>query len=133
VGAIRNNAAPVKPPFGGLLAFSFLIDDTFIMDTGETVYVLSRLLLGAAAAFFAIMLWSRTRDMAWMFVAAGTLAAYVETVYSILNGLGIVGERVPAAGFLSLLSIVLPCLPAVFLTAAFAVMAARKYRFGRGW
>jgi hypothetical protein len=74
------------------------------------------------------MLWSKTRDIAWMLMVIGTIAAYVETVYSILGLFGITGGAVLSIGSVPLVSIVLPCLPTVFFIAAFAVMVVRKYR-----
>jgi len=101
------------------------------MDSGQVLYIIVRLTLGAAAAFFAILLWSKTRDAAWMFMVIGVISSYVEIVYSILTMLGISGENVLTVGSMPLLSIVLPCLPMVFFIAAFAVMTARKFRRNR--
>jgi len=98
------------------------------MDAGEIAYISSRLLLGAAASFFAIMLWSRTRDAAWMLMVMGTIAAYAETVYAILRTLGINGGGGLSVGSLPLAAIVLPNLPTAFYIAAFAVMVVRKSR-----
>ena len=97
------------------------------MDSGQIVYILGRLVLGATASFLAIMLWSRIRDVAWILVIIGTIFAYVETVYSILTLMGI-GSEIITLGSMSLLSIVFPCLSTIFFIAAFAVMVARKYR-----
>jgi len=98
------------------------------MDSGQLIYILSRLFLGALASFFAIMLWSKTRDIAWMLMVIGTIAAYAETVYAILNLFGISDRNIITIGSVPLMSIVLPCLPTVFFIAAFAVMVVRKYR-----
>jgi uncharacterized membrane protein len=98
------------------------------MDMGQIIYIASRLFLGALAAFFAIMLWSKTRDVAWMLMVIGTIAAYIETVYSVLDLFGITGETVISIGSVPLLSIILPCLPTVFFITAFMVMVSRKYR-----
>ena len=98
------------------------------MDTGQLVYILSRLVLGALASFFAIMLWSKTRDVAWMLMVIGTIAAYVEIVYAILNLFGISGGNIFMIGSMPLMSILLPSLPTVFFIAAFLVMVVRKYR-----
>ena len=98
------------------------------MDPGQIVYILSRLSLGALASFFAIMLWSKTRDVAWMLMVIGTIAVYVETVYSILNLFGISGGSFISIGSVPLISIILPCLPTIFFIIAFAVMVVRKYR-----
>ena len=88
------------------------------------IFTSSRLILGALAAFFAIMLWSKTRDAAWMLVAIGVMVMYVEIVYSILEMLGIpVGIII---GSVPLAAIVLPALRMVFLIAAF--MVARRHR-----
>jgi len=98
------------------------------MDIGQLIYILSRLILGALASFFAIMLWSKTRDVAWMLMVIGTIAAYIETVYAILNLFGISGVNVLTIGSMPLMSILLPSLPMVFFISAFLVMVVRKYR-----
>jgi hypothetical protein len=98
------------------------------MELGQLIYVLGRLILGAAASFLAIMLWPRTRDLAWIFVIIGSITAYVETVFSVLILFGIVGEGINALASFSPMSILLPCLSTAFFIAAFAIMVARKYR-----
>jgi hypothetical protein len=98
------------------------------MDPGEAIYILSRLFLGAVASFLAIMLWSKIRDVAWMLLVIGTIAAYAETVYAILNLFGITEINMITIGSMPVASIVLPCLPAVFFISAFMVMVFRKYR-----
>jgi hypothetical protein len=98
------------------------------MDPGEAVYILSRLFLGALASFFAIMLWAKIRDAAWMLLVFGTIAAYVETVYAILNLFGVTAINRFTIGSMPAASIVLPCLPTIFFIAAFMVMVFRKYR-----
>jgi Na+-transporting NADH:ubiquinone oxidoreductase subunit NqrD len=98
------------------------------MDVGEIIYVSSRLLFGAAAAFFAIMLWSKTRNLAWMLMVIGMIAAYVETVYSILGMLGITELTKVLIGSVPLATILLSNLPTGFFLAAFLVQVVRKYR-----
>ncbi|MCL2374227.1 MAG: hypothetical protein FWC65_03185 [Treponema sp.] len=100
------------------------------MDYGEIIYILTRLGLGALASFFAIMLWARTRDVAWMLMVIGVIAAYVETVYAILGIFGVTGGNLFVIGTMPLISIVLPNLPMFFFIAAFVVMVVRKYRAG---
>jgi hypothetical protein len=88
------------------------------MDWGQIILVCSRLVLGAAAAFFAILLWSKTRDTPWMLIAAGTLTAYVEIVYSMAEHLGF--STVPLA------AILLTTLRMIFFTVAFLIMVVRR-------
>ena len=97
------------------------------MDTGQLIFILSRLILGALASFFAIMLWSRTRDAAWMLVIIGAIASYAEIVYSILQFFNLAGGFFQI-GSISLMSILLSCLPIIFFTSALAVMVFRRYR-----
>ncbi|MCL1927681.1 MAG: hypothetical protein FWG07_02665 [Treponema sp.] len=97
------------------------------MDVGEIVFIVSRLTTGALAAFFAIMLWSKTRDIAWMLMVIGTIAAYIETVYSILVLFGITGDQV-SIGSVPVAAILLPNLRTGFFIAAFVVMVIRKLR-----
>jgi hypothetical protein len=110
------------------LSFDRLLVILDIVDSGELVYALSRLILGALASFFAIMLWSKTRDAAWMLMVMGTIAAYIETVQVILDMFGIIGGKTVLIGSVSLAAILLPCLRTVFFIAAFLVMVVRKYR-----
>jgi hypothetical protein len=98
------------------------------MDPENTVYIICRLALGAVSSFLAILIWSRTRDMAWIFIIISAIIAYVEVVYSILNLLGIISENILSGNAALTISILLSCLPTVFIIAAFSVMALRKYR-----
>jgi hypothetical protein len=98
------------------------------MDKGQLVYMASRMAMGAAAVFFAIVLWSKTRDTAWMFVVVGVVAGYAETVYATLQSFGITGQAGPVIGSVPLLAILLSNLPAGFFLAAFVTALTRKYR-----
>ena len=98
------------------------------MDLGQIVSVYSRLILGAAAAFFAIVVWSKTRDTAWMLVVISAFIVYIETMYSILEMLGIIAGNFPHIGSVPLPAVLLPALRTAFLTAAFLVIIARRYR-----
>jgi len=97
------------------------------MDLGNA-YILCRLVLGAISSFLAILLWSRTRDAAWIFVIISAIITYVEIIYSILNLLGVIGQNILPENAALIISILLSCMPIVFIIAAFSVMALRKYR-----
>ncbi|MDR0553435.1 MAG: hypothetical protein LBG76_01360 [Treponema sp.] len=97
------------------------------MNIGEVVYISSRLVIGALAAFFAIVLWSRIREPSWILIVLGTIALYVETVYSILELFGITAGML-SIGSVPLVTILLHNLPAGFMLAAFMVMVFQKSR-----
>ena len=99
------------------------------MDRGQIVFIASRLVLGAAAAFFAIMLWSKTRDAAWMLMVIGALVSYIETVYAVLELFGVTGGPILSAGSVSPAAIALSALRTGFFIAAFVIMVIRRYRY----
>ena len=96
------------------------------MDIGSIVYLVSRLLVVAVAAFLAIILWSRTRDLAWMLMVIGTVASYADILFDLLVKFGLLDE----AGFspfgIPLGRILFSNLPYLFFSAAFIVMILRK-------
>ena len=99
------------------------------MDSGQTAFILSQLVLGAVASFLAIMLWSRTRDAAWMLIVIGTIVSYIEIVYSILEHFGMGGDDFYLIGSVPLISFILPSLRMIFFITAFTVMIIRQSRY----
>ena len=87
---------------------------------------LSRLGVGAIGTFFAILLWSQTRDAAWVLIIVGTLIAYAQVVLSTLADLGIVDGRLLDVSGIPLPQLVLQNLPMLLYTCAFIVMVARR-------
>ena len=98
------------------------------MDSGQVTYILSRLLLGALASFFAIILWSKTRDIAWMLIIISTITVYAEVICSILKMLGVLEWNFMYIGSVSIPEIALPAMRLVFLIAALLAMIVRHFR-----
>ena len=96
------------------------------MDPTEFIVLLSRLATGAIATFFAILLWSQTRDASWVLVIIATLVSYAEIVISTLETFGVLTvDFLDVSGF-PVFRMVLVNLPLVFLTLAFISMIARR-------
>lgn len=87
---------------------------------------MTRLSVAAVAAFLAILLWSRTRDLAWMLIVIGVIASYAEILFDLLSRLGIVDESRYSLLGLPAGRILLVNLPYLFLCAALIVMIRRK-------
>jgi len=96
------------------------------MDAGQIIFISSQLILGAIAAFLAILLWPKIRDAAWMLVIFGTIVFYIETVYSILKDFGITGEEFMIFGSVPLISLLLSAVRSLFFIAAFAIMIYKQ-------
>jgi len=90
------------------------------------VLTLSRLGVGALGTFFAILLWSQTRDPAWVLVIIGALLSYVEVVFTTLESFGIVASELFNLSGFPVLRIALANLPMALLACAFIVMVARR-------
>ena len=98
------------------------------MDWSQALLVYSRLILGAITAFFAIVLWVKTRDIAWMLMTIGALTMYAEIVCSILELLGIMSVNTVLIGSISPVALLLPALRMAFYIAAFLILVIRQYR-----
>ena len=96
------------------------------MNAGLTVYLVSRLAVAATTAFLAIVLWSRTRDLAWMLIVIGAIASYADILFDLLVRFGLLDEARLSPFGLPLGRIVFSNLPYLFLSAAFLVMILRR-------
>ena len=93
------------------------------------ISILIRLSIGAVGTFFAILLWSKSRDSAWVLVVIGTLISYTEIIFSTLVNLKIVtGDAFMLFGLegFPLVHTVLVNLPIIFYTIAFIVIIYRR-------
>ena len=61
------------------------------MDAVAFSQYATHLVMGAFATFCAILLWSKTRDMAWTFLIIAAIISYADVVLSTLRGFGIIG------------------------------------------
>jgi len=96
-----------------------------MMDITAFYQNASHLVMGAFATFCAILLWSRTRDMAWTFVIIGAIVAYANIVLTTLRAFGILGEDILYRG-IPVVSIALADLPPLFSGIGFLVAASRR-------
>ncbi len=96
------------------------------MQNQQMILLLTELSFGAVATFLAILLWSRTRDTAWMFIVIGTIVGYGRTVYQTLQIFGIIREKWVVIGGIPLADILFANLPLVFFIIAFIIMIVRK-------
>jgi len=96
------------------------------MGTQQVILMLSRFTLGAIATFLAILLWSRTRDTAWMLIVVGTIAYYGEIVFTALEAFGVIRLDVLTIGSVAVFPIILANLPIFFFILAFLVMLVRR-------
>lgn len=91
--------------------------------------VLIRLCVGAIGTFCAILLWARTRDVAWVLVVTAVLLSYAAIIFDALNRFGLfawddeVLLGLPAG---ALARLVLETVPTLLCAIAFVVVLARQ-------
>ena len=95
------------------------------MESVELLTLIIRLSVGALATFFAILLWSQTRDSAWMLVVIGVIVHYGEIMYTTFRLFGILPEQTILFG-LPLVEILLQNVPAVFYILGFIVAISKS-------
>lgn len=92
----------------------------------ELILFIIRLVLSGIAAFFAIALWSKTRDVAWMCLVAGAVTSYAALVYELLAKLGFVPTETVTVFHIPIITLLFAVLPPLFFILAFMLMLARK-------
>ncbi|WP_020611933.1 hypothetical protein [Sediminispirochaeta bajacaliforniensis] len=98
------------------------------METYELVALVVRLSLGGVTTFLAIMLWSSTRDSAWMLVIMAAILFYGNVMYQTLRVFGVVGEGIFLIPGVLHVSVVLENLPILFLAFGFIAALWKKRR-----
>jgi hypothetical protein len=93
---------------------------------GSAVVLGIQLVIGAFATFLAILLWSRTRDAAWMLIVIGTIAHYGALVFSGLEILGLVNLDGLIVSGVPLGRVLISSAPMLFFICAFVIMVVRN-------
>ena len=96
------------------------------MTQTEMVLYVIKLILGGAAAFCAILLWSKTKDAAWMCLVAGSVCRYAGLVYEMFVSLGIVLNESICFFEIPLSTLIFTSLPDIFFIIAFVLMLVRS-------
>ena len=96
------------------------------MELADFVMILSKLFIGAVGTFFAILLWSQTREIAWVLVIIGTLVSYAEIVFTTLERFGIISADTFYISGIPVFELVLTNLPMLFFILAFVAVLSRK-------
>ena len=94
----------------------------------DEISILIKLLMGAVGTFCAILLWSRTRDVAWVLVVIGVLVSYAGIIFDTLDRFGLVTwDDFIVAGLpgFALIQAILTNLPILLYSTAFVVVLAR--------
>jgi hypothetical protein len=98
------------------------------MDSIAFSQLASHLVMGAFATFAAILLWSKTRDMAWTFLIIAAIVSYADIVLQTLARFGVLGGDFLQFQGYPVLQVALANLPLLFSGIGFLVAASRRTR-----
>lgn len=96
------------------------------MPETETLIFIIKLVLGGIAAFFAILVWSKTRDGAWFFLVSGTILSYCGIVYDMLKSFGIITKTLYLVLGIPIIDLCFIVVPTLFFIIGFIVMLAKS-------
>jgi len=99
-----------------------------MINNPELPLVLVKLVLGFFAAFFAIIVWSKTRELPWLFLVAALLVQYLGVLFDALVMVGLVSRDVSWMG-LSLWGLLFQGVPYLFFSASFIAFLVHYRRF----
>lgn len=98
------------------------------MSRSEMILYVIKLVMGGLTAFSAILLWSKTKDNAWMSLVIGAITSYAGLVYEMLVDLGVIvftGYIIPVVE-LPLITVLFTVVPSLFFIIAFVTMLIRS-------
>ncbi|MBI9096935.1 MAG: hypothetical protein JEY91_00590 [Spirochaetaceae bacterium] len=98
------------------------------MNREQQVILLLKLITGFSATLTAIMLWSKTRDSAWLFIVLGTVSLYSEVIISALDLLGLSEFHLFTVYGISLIGIIFAVFPFIFFFIGFILFLTGKRR-----
>ncbi len=96
------------------------------MSQQEIVLFIIRLILSGLASFFAILLWNKTRDIAWMSIVAGAIIGYAGLVFDMLVRFGFAPQGKWLIFGIPLSTLLFASIPSLFFIIAFIIMLCRK-------
>lgn len=96
------------------------------MSNPNLILEIIRLSLGAVTAFFAILVWNKTREGAWVCLICACVTRYAGIVYELLQELGIVVYEGVAVFEIPLPTLLFTVNPSIFIILAFILFLRRK-------
>ena len=91
------------------------------MAIKDIVMFTSQVSVGAIVTFFAILLWSHTREVEWMLVIVGAIITYIKIIVHTLTVLGVIQGEMYLVPNIVDVELVLEILPQVLYGSAFIV------------
>lgn len=96
------------------------------MLDSELLLDIIKLSLGALTAFFAILVWNKTREGAWVCLICACVTRYAGIVFELLVKLGIILNDGPKFFGIPVSTLLFTVNPSLFIICAFIIFLRRK-------
>lgn len=96
------------------------------MEFAIFVLIIPKVIIGGIGTFFVLLLRSKIKDSAWIFVILEAIIEYIAVIFSTLEMFGIVENNMITFYRIPVLKMLLAVLPMLFLIFAFITVIARK-------
>ncbi|MBN2618764.1 MAG: hypothetical protein JXR64_10695 [Spirochaetales bacterium] len=99
------------------------------MSDQMVIAVIIKLLTGFLAAVSSLLLWSKTRDIAWLFMVTGVVFLYLGTLFEILLSFGFVSPNILLFGDVDVIAFIFSVVPYIFFSCGLIsfLYRLRKY------
>ncbi|MGL1890532.1 MAG: hypothetical protein OCD02_02845 [Spirochaetaceae bacterium] len=99
------------------------------MSNQVVVIIAIKLVIGFLATIISLLLWSKTRDVAWLTMVLGVIFLYLETLLEILESFGLVLYKSLQYGDIEILPFVFGTLPFIFFGTGMLLFLLRIRKF----
>jgi general stress protein CsbA len=96
------------------------------VDLTTLIFTLTKIVIGAFATFLAIVLWSKSRDSAWILVIVSVILSYAAIIFSTLEAFGIISLNNLSDFAQDLTRSLLENLPILLLAFSFLIVIRRR-------
>ncbi|QEN05382.1 hypothetical protein EW093_11890 [Thiospirochaeta perfilievii] len=99
------------------------------MTNQMVVAIIIKLFFGFLAALTSLLLWSKTRDGAWLLMVLGVVFLYLETLLQILDSFGFILYKKIEFSSIPILPLIFEVVPFFFFALGMFVFLLRIRRF----
>lgn len=99
------------------------------MTNAVVIAISIKLISGFIAALVSVMLWSKTRDAAWLLMVVGVVFLYIETLMKILDAFGFILYRDVEVRGLAPLPLIFEVMPFIFFATGMFLFLLRIRKF----
>ncbi|MGI5065154.1 hypothetical protein [Treponema putidum] len=96
------------------------------LSEGYPILLFVKLFLGAAAVFFGIIVWSKTKKVSMILFVLGVFLMYISILTDTLVYFGFINTNFFTIGRIPLLSLVLESVPIIFFIAGFCAFLRER-------